>query len=159
MAGGPKTNAARLLDAAAIRYDMMTYDVDMSEFSARRVAEQLGAEIAQVFKTLLVEGDRTGPVFAVVPGGTEVDLKALARLSGNRRVAMVPVVDIERLTGYVRGGVTVLGAKRAYPVFVDETIELHERIGVSGGVKGVQIFLAPLDYLRFTAATVGDIVR
>ena len=159
MAGGPKTNAARLLDAAAIRYDVMTYDLDLSEFSAQRVAEQLGAEIAQVFKTLLVEGDRTGPVFAVVPGGTEIDLKALAGVSGNRGVTMVPVAEIEHLTGYVRGGVTVLGAKRAYPVFVDETIELYERIGVSGGVKGVQIFLAPGDYLEFTAATVVDITR
>lgn len=154
-----KTNAARLLDEAGIAYEMGEYDLDLAEFTAERVAAELGVEPSRVFKTLLVDGDRTGPVFAVVPGGAELDLKALARVSGNRKMSMVPVAGIEQLTGYVRGGVTVLGAKRELPVFADETIELHETIGVSGGAKGLQLFLAPGDYLALTAAQVVDIAR
>jgi Cys-tRNA(Pro)/Cys-tRNA(Cys) deacylase len=157
--GSAKTNAARLLDEAGIAYEVREYDLDLADFTAERVAEELGVEAITVFKTLVVEGDKTGPVFAVVPGGAELDLKALAKVSGNRRMTMAPVAGIEQLTGYVRGGVTVLGAKRAFPVYADETIELHDHVGVSGGSKGVQLFLAPGDYLALVGATVADIAR
>jgi Cys-tRNA(Pro)/Cys-tRNA(Cys) deacylase len=158
-AGLPKTNAARLLDEAGVAYDLAAYEVEMSEFSAERVAAELGVEPDQVFKTLVVEGDRSGPMFAVVPGGAELDLKALAAASDNRRAAMVPVAEVQKLTGYVRGGVTVLGARRAFPVYVDEIALLHERIGVSAGAKGLQLFLDPGDYIELTGAVVADIAR
>lgn len=155
----PKTNAARILDGGGIVYDMATYLVDMSEFSAAKVAEALEVDPGLVFKTLLATGDQSGPVFAVIPGDGELDLKALARVSGNRSIAMVERSEIERLTGYVRGCVTVLAAKRAYRVFVDETAEIYDRIGVSGGAIGVQIFLDPSDYIGITAAEVAGIAR
>lgn len=155
----PKTNAARLLDEAGVAYDLAAYDLDMSEFSAERVAEELGVEPEQVFKTLVVEGDRTGPLFAVVPGGAELDLRALAAVSGNRRTNLVPRAEVQGLTGYARGRVTVLGARRPYPVFVDEIALLHARIGVSAGAKGLQLFLDPHAYIEVTGAVVADIAR
>ncbi len=155
----PKTNAARILDGGGIVYEMATYELDMSDFSAARVAEELGVDAGLVFKTLLVTGDRSGPVFAVIPSDSGLDLKALARVSGNRSMVMVEKAEIEKLTGYVRGCVTVLAAKRAYRVFVDETAEICDQIGVSGGAIGVQIFLGPSDYIRITAAEVSAIAR
>ncbi len=154
-----KTNAARLLDRAGVVYEVATHELDMSRFSAFRVAEELGVEAGTVFKTLLIRGDRSGPVFAVVPANSELDLKALAKVSGDRTTAMVQSTEIEQLSGYVRGSVTVLAAKRAYRVFLDETAELYDRIGVSGGARGVQIFLDPTDYVRITCAEVVAITR
>lgn len=153
----PKTNAARLLDAAGISYTLHAYEVDPEDLSARTVAEKVGLPLAQVWKTLCVRGDRGGYAFAVVSGEHELDLKALARLMGDRKVEPVKVKDLQALTGYIRGGVTVLGAKKPFPVYVDEEVELHELISVSAGQRGLQIWLAPADYLAVTGATLGAI--
>lgn len=152
-----KTNSARLLDKAGISYRLITYEVDPEDLSAETVAAKIGLPPEQVFKTLVLRGDRTGNLFAVIPGNTEADEKAIARLSGNRRVQMVPLKEVQSLTGYIRGGVTVFGAARPFPVLVDETAELFDEISVSAGVRGVQILLNPADYLRATEATVGAI--
>ncbi|MCC6556462.1 MAG: Cys-tRNA(Pro) deacylase [Polyangiaceae bacterium] len=152
-----KTNAARMLDALGIRYELREYEVDPEDLSARAVARKLGLPLEMLWKTLVVRGDRRGVCFAVVPASGSLDLKALARLSGDRRVEPVALKEVQPLTGYVRGGVTVLGAKKAYPVFADETIDLLDIISVSAGVRGTQILLAPADYVRAVGATVGPI--
>lgn len=154
-----KTNAARLLDSLDILYELREYEVDPEDLAAESVARKIGLPPEQVFKTLVARGDRTGVLFAVVPGDAELDLKALARLSGDRKVDTVPLKEVQPLTGYIRGGVTVPGAKREYPVFVDETIELFDFISVSAGVRGTQILLAPADYLRAVRGTVGEIAK
>jgi Cys-tRNA(Pro)/Cys-tRNA(Cys) deacylase len=123
------------------------------------VARKIGLPADQVFKTLVVRGDRNGVCLAVVPGDSEVDEKALARLTGNRRVEMVPLKDVQPLTGYIRGGVTALAAKRDYPVYIDETMELFDQISISAGVRGTQILIAPADYLKAVNGTLGAIAR
>lgn len=152
-----RTNAARILDALGVPIELVAYEVDPDDLAAETVAHKIGMPPEQVWKTLLVRGDRTGPLFAVIPGNFELDLKALARLSGDRSVETVPLKELQPLTGYIRGGVTVLGAKKAYPVFVDETVELWDRISVSAGQRGLQILVAPADYVRATGARVGEI--
>jgi Cys-tRNA(Pro)/Cys-tRNA(Cys) deacylase len=152
-----KTNAARLLDTLNIRYELRTYAVDPQDLSALRVAEKVGLPAPQLFKTLVCRGDRTGVCLAVVPADRELDLKALARARGDRRCETVTLKEVQPLTGYIRGGVTVLGAKKAYPVYADETIELFDVISVSAGVRGAQLILAPGDYLRATGAKLGPI--
>ena len=154
-----KTNAARLLDTLGIRYELRDYDVDPEDLSAETVAAKVGMPPEQVFKTLVARGDRTGVLMAVVPGNGELDLKALARLSGDRKVDTVPLKELQPLTGYIRGGVTALGGKKEYPVFVDETLELFDVVAVSAGVRGTQLVLAPEDYLRVTKGKVGPISR
>lgn len=154
-----KTNAARLLDALGIPYELRPYDVDEGDLSAGTVAAKVGLPVEQVFKTLCLRGDRHGPCFAVLAGDMELDLKALARLTGDRRVEPVGVKELLGLTGYIRGGVTVLGARKAFPVFVDEWMQVHDRVSVSAGQRGLQIVLAPVDYLRATEATVAAIAR
>ena len=154
-----KTNAARLLDSLGIRYELREYEVDPEDLSAETVARKIGLPAEQVFKTLVARGDRTGVLLAVVPGDAELDLKALARLSGDRKVEMVPLREVQPLTGYVRGGVTALACKKDYPVFADETLELFDRISVSSGLRGLQILLAPADYLRAVRATLGAISK
>ena len=154
-----KTNAARLLDTLGVRYELREYDVDPEDLSAETVAAKVGLPPEQVFKTLVARGDRTGVLMAVVPGNGELDLKALARLSGDRKVDTVPLKELQPLTGYIRGGVTALGGKKEYPVFVDETLELFDVVAVSAGVRGTQIVLAPADYLRVTQGKVGPISR
>jgi Cys-tRNA(Pro)/Cys-tRNA(Cys) deacylase len=154
-----KTNAVRLLDSLNILYELREYEVDPDDLAAETVAAKIGLPPAQVFKTLLARGDRNGPCFAVVPGNYELDYKALAKLSGDRKVEMVSLKEVQPLTGYIRGGVTVLGAKKEYPVYADETIELWDVISISAGVRGTQILLAPVDYLRITNATVAEIAR
>ena len=154
-----KTNAARLLDTLGIRYELRDYDVDPEDLSAETVAAKVGMPPEQVFKTLVARGDRTGVLMAVVPGNGELDLKALARLSGDRKVDTVPLKELQPLTGYSRGRVTALGGKKEYPVFVDETLELFDVIAVSAGVRGTQLVLAPADYLRITQGKVGPISR
>jgi len=126
-----KTNAARLLDSLGIRYELRDYDVDPEDLSAETVAAKVGMPPEQVFKTLVARGDRTGVLMAVVPGNGELDLKALARLSGDRKVDTVPLKELQPLTGYIRGGVTAIGGKKEYPVFVDETLELFDVVAVS----------------------------
>lgn len=152
-----KTNAARLLESLSIHYELREYDVDPNDLAAESVAAKIGLPPAQVFKTLLARGAE--PFFCVIPGDAELDLKAAARLSGNRSVELVPVKELQPLTGYIRGGVTVLAAKKNFPAFADWTIELHDKIAVSAGQRGLQILLRPDDYLRATSATCGEIAK
>ena len=152
-----KTNAVRLLEEMEIRYELRAYDVDPDDLTAETVADKIGLPAEQVFKTLVARGDRHGVCFAVVPGNGRLDLKALAKLTGDRKVETVPLKEVQPLTGYVRGGVTVLGAKKAYPVYVDETIELFEVVSISAGMRGLQILLAPADYVRATGARLGPL--
>lgn len=154
-----KTNAARLLDSLGIPYELRDYEVDPDDLAAESVARKIGLPPEQVFKTLVARGDRTGVLLAVVPGDAELDLKALARLSGDRKAEVVSLREVQPLTGYVRGGVTALAGKKDYPVFVDETVELFDVISVSAGARGTQILLAPADYLRATRARVGAIAK
>ncbi len=154
-----KTNAARLLDSLGIGYQLRAYEVDEEDLSAGNVARKVGLPPEQVFKTLICRGDRSGVCFAVVPADAQLDFKALARLSGDRAVEMVALKEVQPLTGYVRGGVTVLGARKEYPAYVDETVELFDIISVSAGARGTQILLAPADYLRATRAKVGPLSR
>jgi Cys-tRNA(Pro)/Cys-tRNA(Cys) deacylase len=154
-----KTNAVRLLDAAKIAYTLHEYEVDPDDLSAETVAAKVGLPLEQVFKTLVMRGDRNGVFLAVVPGNASVDEKAAARLTGDRRVEMVPLKEVQGLTGYIRGGVTALAGKRDYPVYIDETAELFDVISISAGMRGLQIFLAPADYIRVTKGTIGAIGR
>lgn len=154
-----KTNAVRILDKLGVRYSLHAYDVDETDLSAETVARKVGLPPEQVWKTLVFRGDKHGVGLAVVPGDAELDLKALARLTGDRKVDTVALKEVQPLTGYVRGGVTALGGKKDYPVFVDEAVELHDVISISAGIRGTQVFLAPSDYLAATRAKVGPIAR
>ena len=154
-----KTNAARVLDGLGIRYELRAYDVDPDDLTAETVARKVGLPAEQVFKTLVAKGDKRGVCLAVVPGNAELDLKALARLTGDARVETAALKDVQPLTGYVRGGVTVFACKKEYPVFGDETLELFDVISVSAGQRGLQILLHPADYVRAAKATLGPIAR
>jgi len=149
----PKTNAARLLDQLGIHYDLREYEVDPNDLAAETVAAKIGLPAEQVFKTLVARGDRNGVCMAVIPGDQELDLKALAEAAGERKIQLVPVKELQALTGYIRGGVTALAAKRDFPLYVDETIELFDTISISAGLRGLQILIAPADYLRATKGT------
>ena len=152
-----KTNAARILDRLQVAYQLREYEVDPEDLTAQTVARKINLPIEQVFKTLVARGDRNGVCFAVVPGDAQLDLKALARLTGDRKIETVALKEVQPLTGYIRGGVTALGAKRDYPVFVDESALLFDVISISAGVRGTQILVAPQDYVRVTSATLGEI--
>ena len=154
-----KTNATRILDTLGIRYQTCEYAVDPDDLAAESVAAKIGLPPEQVFKTLVVRGDRGGIYLAVIPGNQELDPKALARLTGDRSVELAALKDVLPLTGYIRGGVTVLGCRKEYPVYADETIELFDVISVSAGARGTQMLIAPDDYLRVTKATLGGISR
>ena len=154
-----KTNAARYLDSLGIKYELREYTVDPEEFSALVVAEKIGLPPEQVFKTLLCVTSEREHVFAVVPGNDELDFKKLARVAGTRKVEMVSLKDVEPLTGYIRGGVTIFGAKKEFAAYVDETIELFDVISVSAGARGVQMVLAPEDYLRASNAQIAAITK
>ena len=154
-----KTNAARLLDTLNIRYELRTYPVDPDDLSAIRVAEKVGLPPAQLFKTLVCRGDRTGVCLAVVPGDRELDLKALARARGDRSCDTVPLKEVQPLTGYVRGGVTALAAKKEYPVVLDASAFDWPVISISAGMRGAQLLLAPADYQRATSASRAEISR
>jgi Cys-tRNA(Pro)/Cys-tRNA(Cys) deacylase len=154
-----KTNAARLLDTLGIAYELRGYDVDLDDLSAESVAAKVGLPAEQVWKTLVARGDRRGVCLAVVAGSAALDLKALARLSGNSSAETVSLKEVLPLTGYVRGGVTALACKKDYPVYMDELAQLFDVISVSAGARGTQILLAPDDYIRATRATVGAIAR
>lgn len=155
-----KTNAARLLDQLGIRYELRSYEVDPEDLAAETVAAKIGLPPEQVFKTLVARPsgskDRSGNgvVMAVIPGDQELDLKALASAAGEKKIELVPVKELQGLTGYIRGGVTALAAKRDFPVYVDQTIELFDVVSVSAGIRGLQILIAPADYLRATKGTV-----
>lgn len=154
-----KTNAVRILDENGIAYELRDYTVDPNDLSAETVAQKIGMPLEQVFKTLVAKGDRNGVCLGVVPGHLELDLKALAKLTGDRKVDLAPLREVQPLTGYVRGGVTALGGRKDYPVFLDESALQFDRISVSAGVRGTQIILSPQDYQRVTNAVVGAIAR
>ncbi|MDD9936671.1 MAG: Cys-tRNA(Pro) deacylase [Myxococcales bacterium] len=151
--GLSKTNAARALDREGIAYGLRDYPVGKEHLGAEVVAGAVGMDPATVFKTLVAHGDRHGHCFAIIPATAELDLKALARASDNRKVSMVSLKDVQPLTGYVRGGVTALAARRPFPVFIDASALVHDEIAVSAGIKGMQLVLAPADYVRATSAT------
>ena len=152
-----KTNAVRLIEQAGIDYEVREYSISMEDFSAERVAELVGMEPDQVFKTLVAIGERNGPCFAVIPANTELNLKALAAAHGDRKVQLASLKEVMPLTGYERGAVTVIGAKRALPVYVDEVAELFNEIAVSAGARGVQVVLAPADYIELTGGVIAAI--
>jgi Cys-tRNA(Pro)/Cys-tRNA(Cys) deacylase len=154
-----KTNAVRLLDQLGVTYELREYEVDPDDLAAETVAAKVGMPAEQVFKTLVASGDRNGICMAVIPGNSEVNLKALASASSNRKIHLVPMKELLGLTGYVRGGVTALAGKKDYPVYVDETIELFDVVSISAGTRGLQILLAPSDYLRVTKATIASIAE
>jgi Cys-tRNA(Pro)/Cys-tRNA(Cys) deacylase len=149
-----KTNAARLLDQLGIQYELRLYEVDPDELAAETVAAKIELPPEQVFKTLVARGDRNGIVMAVIPGDQELNLKAVAAAAGERKIQLVPVKELQALTGYIRGGVTALAGRHEYPVYVDETIELFDVVSISAGVRGLQILIAPEDYLRATKGTI-----
>lgn len=151
-----KTNAVRLLDEAGVTYRLAVYDVEEADLSAETVARKIGLPPAQVFKTLAVRGDKFGVLLALVAAGTELDLKALAASSGDKRCNLLPLKEIQPVTGYVRGGVSPLGTKKRLSVYLNRSALTHEEISVSAGVRGAQILLAPADLVRVTQAAVGD---
>jgi Cys-tRNA(Pro)/Cys-tRNA(Cys) deacylase len=152
-----KTNAVRLLEQLAIPYQLREYEVDPDDLAAETVAAKIGLPPEQVFKTLVARGDRNGICMAVIPGNAELDLKALAAASGNRKIQLVPVKDLQSLTGYIRGGVTALAGKKDYPVYADETIEFFDTVSISAGIRGLQILLSPAGYLKATGGTLAPL--
>ena len=154
-----KTNAVRLLERLGVKFELRAYEVDPDDLSAETVAHKVGMPPEQVFKTLVARGDKHGVCLAVVPGNCELDLKALAKATGDKKIDTVPLKEIEPLTGYIRGGVTALACKKPYPVYVDETAHLFDVISISAGVRGLQILLAPDDYMGVTEAKLAPIAR
>lgn len=154
-----KTNACRILDALGIHYETREYPVDVDDLSGQTVAKKIGLPPEQVFKTLLCRVDGKEIIFAVLSVVDELDFKKLAAAADGRRAEMVSLKDVQPLTGYIRGGVTVFGAKKAYPAFVDESIELFDRISVSAGIRGMQLLLAPADYLRAAEGRIANLTR
>ena len=154
-----KTNAARILDGLGIEYEIKTYAVDENDLSAVHVAQISGLDIKMIFKTLTARGDKTGVIMAVIGGDDELDLKALAKASGNKAVEMVAFKELLPLTGYVRGGCSPLGAKKNYPVFLDARALTLEKISISAGQRGMQIVLAPNDLVKAVDATVAELVK
>jgi len=154
-----KTNAARVLDRLGIKYELREYEVDPDDLSAETVAAKVGLPPEQLFKTLAVRGDRNGIYLAVIPANEELDFKALARQTGDRKIDMVPLKEVQAATGYIRGGVTALACKKDYPVYIDELAQICEVISVSAGIRGLQILLAPEDYIRAVKARVVAITK
>lgn len=153
-----KTNAARLLDKAKVAYELIPYTVDEDNLAATHVAEELGEDIATVFKTLVLRGDRTGLFVCVIPGDKEVDLKAAARVSGNKKADLIAMKELLPTTGYIRGGCSPIGMKKPLPTFIHSTCLEHERIYISAGVRGLQIAIAPADLIAYVGATVSELV-
>jgi Cys-tRNA(Pro)/Cys-tRNA(Cys) deacylase len=149
-----KTNAARFLDGLKISYKLSEYEIDESNLSAESVAKKVGLPPEQVFKTLVARGDKTGVLMACIPGNAELDLKAMATVSGNKKVEMVPMKEIQQLTGYIRGGVSPIGTKKHYPIFLDESAMRFPFISISAGARGSQIFISPRDLIGALYITV-----
>lgn len=149
-----KTNAARLLDKAGITYELIPYEVDESNLAAEHVAEQLGQNIEQVFKTLVLRGDKNGLFVCVIPGNFEVDLKVAAKISGNKNCDLIPMKELLPNTGYIRGGCTPIGMKKPYPTFIHESALLYDYIYISAGLRGLQLRISPQDLLDFTGAEI-----
>lgn len=153
-----KTNVARLLDKAKISYQLIPYEVDENDLSAIHVAEQLGENVKQVFKTLILHGDKSGYFVCVIPGADEVDLKKAAKVSGNKKCEMIPVKELLPLTGYIRGGCSPIGMKKHFPTYIHLSAEQFEKIYISAGQRGLQVLLAPADLIRETNASYADLV-
>jgi len=154
-----KTNAARLLDSLGIAYELRAYEVDPDDLTALSVARKIGLAPEQVFKTLLAHTNAGEHLFAVIPGDAELDLKKLAHAAGAKKAELAALKDVEPLTGYIRGGVTVMGAKKPFPAYADETIELFDLISISAGQRGLQLVLPPASYLLAANATLADLTR
>ncbi|QNI37942.1 Cys-tRNA(Pro) deacylase [Edaphobacter albus] len=154
-----KTNAARFLDSLKISYELRAYEVDPEDLTAISVARKIGLPAKQVFKTLLSHTNTGEHLFAVIPGDSELDLKKLAHAAGAKKAELASLKDVEPLTGYIRGGVTVMGAKKPFPAFADEMIELFDVISVSAGQRGLQLIMSPADYLRASEATLADLTK
>jgi Cys-tRNA(Pro)/Cys-tRNA(Cys) deacylase len=152
-----KTNAARILDQKKIPYELKEYAYDESDLSAVNVAGKIGLPIEQVYKSLVARGDKTGIILACIQGDKELNLKSLAVLSKNKKVELVPLKEIQPLTGYIRGGVSPLGLKKNYPIFISSDIMKQEKVAVSAGLRGLQVFLCPLDLISATNAQLGEI--
>ncbi len=154
-----KTNAARILERLGVDYKILEFDVDEDDLSAQDAARKLGLPPEQIFKTLVARGDKSGIIIACVPGGKELDLKALARVSGNKKVELAPLREVRNLTGYIRGAVSPLGMKSSYPFFLDQSAFDHSSIIVSAGARGVQISLSPQDLASALEAETGVLTR
>ncbi|MCR5568926.1 MAG: Cys-tRNA(Pro) deacylase [Paludibacteraceae bacterium] len=154
-----KTNAARLLDQAGISYELVPYIVDENDLSAIHIADQLNEPIEQVFKTLVLRGDKSGVFVCVVPGEEEVDLKKAAKVSGNKNCDLVAMKELLGLTGYIRGGCSPLGMKKKYPTYIHETCILYDYIYVSGGVRGLQIKADPNDLIKICEMEICEITK
>lgn len=154
-----KTNAARLLDQAGVAYELVPYEVDENNLAATHVAEQLGEPIEQVFKTLILKGDRTGHLVCVIPGDGEVNLKKAAKVSGNKSVAMIPMKELLPTTGYIRGGCSPIGMKKRFPTYIHASATSFDHIYISAGVRGLQLRIAPQELLRFTGAEWADLIE
>lgn len=152
-----KTNAARLLDKAGISYKLIPYEFDENDLAAQHVADSLGQDVARVFKTLVLHGDRSGHIVCVVPGDGEVDLKALAKLSGNKKVEMIAMKELLGVTGYIRGGCSPIGMKKRFPTYFHSSALLFDTIYVSAGVRGLQIEISPVELISFVGGEVGDV--
>jgi Cys-tRNA(Pro)/Cys-tRNA(Cys) deacylase len=152
-----KTNAARLLDKAGLKYNLIPYEVDENDLAAQHVADSLGQDIAKVFKTLVLHGDKTGHIVCVIPGNMEVDLKALAKVSGNKKVEMIAMKDLLSVTGYIRGGCSPIGMKKRFPTYFHTSATDHDVIYVSAGVRGLQIEINPLELIDFVQGIVGEV--
>ncbi|MFY9151996.1 MAG: Cys-tRNA(Pro) deacylase [Prolixibacteraceae bacterium] len=154
-----KTNAARILDTRGIHYELAEYEVNENDLSAVTLAKKIGQDVEQIFKTLVLRGDKTGVFVCVIPGSTEVDLKKAAKISGNKNCAMVQQKELLGLTGYIRGGCSPLGMKKPYPIFLHETCILFDLIFISAGQRGLQLKLNPEDLIRITGAVVCDVAE
>ena len=154
-----KTNAARLLDTLGITYELRAYEVDPEDLTAISVARKIGLPAEQVFKTLLAHTNTGEHLFAVIPGDSELDLKKLAHAASAKKAELASLKEVEPLTGYIRGGVTVMGARKPFPAYADETIELFDIISVSAGLRGLQLLLSPADYLRAAEAILADLTK
>ena len=152
-----KTNAARLLDRAKIAYNIIPYEFDENDLAAQHVADSLGQDIAKVFKTLVLHGDRTGYIVCVIPGDKEVELKALAKVSGNKKVEMIPMKELLGVTGYIRGGCSPIGMKKRFPTYFHSTAADHDVIYVSAGVRGLQIEINPNELISFVDGVISDV--
>lgn len=150
----PKTNVARLLDAAGISYELVPYSFTEDDLSAQHVAAELGEDIDQVFKTLVLRGDRTGYFVCVIPGDFEVDLKLAARISGNKSCEMLHVRELLPVTGYIRGGCSPIGMKKPFPTFIHESALLYDHIYVSAGIRGLQLRISPQDLINYISAEI-----
>lgn len=153
-----KTNAARLLDSQGVKYELVSYEINEADLSATAVADKLGQNIEQVFKTLVLRGDKTGVFVCIISGGEELNLKKAAQVSGNKSAAMVAMKEITELTGYIRGGCSPLGMKKKYPTYIDESCTLYDYIFVSAGIRGLQLKISPDDLIKSTPCELANIV-